>query len=86
MSASLVIQDIYNIPGMDLLMLGTVKSGNLKKGMKLDISGKIMLVKALQANDKQIAEAKQGDFIGLSLQNGDFKLLSEHKGKEVRFS
>jgi translation elongation factor EF-1alpha len=86
MQARFFLQDVYNITGLGVIPVGQVKEGILKIGMKLNIDGKVMTVKTMEMHHNQLKEAKPGDNIGITLKDGDRKMLEKLKQTELIFS
>ena len=86
MQASFHLMDIYQITGIGVVVVGNVTQGTLVPGMKIGINGKIMEIKSIQAKHKQLTQANEGMAIGISLRNGDRKILEMIKGKEIVFA
>lgn len=86
MKAIFFIQDVYSITGIGTIPVGTVKEGILKIGMKLNVSGRLMQVKSIEQNHRQITEAKAGENVGFSLKNGDYNSLKQLVKTEIELS
>ena len=86
MEAVIFIQNVYKITGIGVIPVGTVKSGTLKVGMKMNINGKEMTIKTIEMHHQQFREAVSGDNVGLSLKNGDYSALKSVVGTEVVLS
>jgi len=65
--ATFFIQDVYNITGIGSVPVGKVESGILRIGMKANVDGKIIEIKAIEKHHKQIKEAQTGDNVGISV-------------------
>lgn len=85
MQATVIIKDVFNITGIGAITTVELKQGILKKGMKLNVKERVMTVKTMEQNHKQLEEAKSGT-IGVLLQNADHKILKELKGSTVTFT
>jgi translation elongation factor EF-1alpha len=48
-------------------------------GLGIVVEGKIMTVKSVEKNHEEIAEAHEGDTVGIILQNGDYNLLKSQE-------
>ena len=86
MNATVFIQDVFRITGVGIIPVGNVKDGTLKIGMKLNIDGKVMVVKSIEMHHQQIQEAHAGDNIGFCLENGDYELLKKVARTCITFS
>ncbi len=86
MKATVFVQDVFRISGLGVIPVGSVKSGVLRTGMKLNIAGRIMTVKSIEMHHRQVTEAHAGDNIGFSLENGDYGLIKSACGQDVTFS
>jgi translation elongation factor EF-1alpha len=79
------VQDIFKISGTKIILVGEVKSGILRTGMKLSIDDKIMEIKSIETYNKQIKEAKKGDKVGIFLSNANYDLLKNYKKQYLEF-
>ncbi len=86
MPATVFVQDLYKIAGIGFVLVGNVRSGTLKVGMKLNIAGKIMAIKSIEAHHQQIQEARIGDNVGFALDGGDYNSLKQIVRTDVTFS
>ena len=96
--AKFLIMDVFYITGVGTVIVGRVEDGTLRVGMKLNVSGKIMEVRSIEAHHKQMIEANPGDPVGVSLRsnedllkkvfslgNEDYNILKSYKNKIVEF-
>lgn len=79
------LERVYLLAGLGMVLVGQVQSGRLKPGMKLDISGKIMEIKSMEIQHKQISEASEGDKISIHLHKGDYNLLKNFRNRILEF-
>lgn len=68
------IADVFTIKGRGTVVVGQIESGTLKKGDEVQITGqlgakKTAAVAGIEMFQKQLAEAKPGDNIGVLLKN-----------------
>ncbi|MCX8154242.1 MAG: translation elongation factor EF-1 subunit alpha [Candidatus Micrarchaeota archaeon] len=63
------IQDVYNIQGFGVVVVGKVESGIMKPGMKAVINpgGYVVEVKKIETHHQEIPEAVPGDNIGVNV-------------------
>lgn len=86
MDAVVYMKDVFKITGIGFVIVGDIKSGILKKGMKIDINGSLAQVKMIEMNRKTVDEANSGDAVGFALSNVKYESLIELKGKDLVFS
>ena len=85
MKAIVQIENVFKITGIGTVVVGLVKEGILKVGMKADIQGKVSEVKSIEKDHKQLKEANQGDSIGINLYKADPNVLKLMKGQTLSF-
>ena len=83
MECKLLIQDVYKITGIGAVVAATVKQGTLKINMKLNVNSTILPVKTIEIKHSSVQEAKQGDNIGFTVENGEYNLLKSLIQQEV---
>ena len=86
MQSVVYIQEVFNITGIGAVLVGNVKSGTLKIGMKLRINGKNMTVKTIEKHHEKLQVAHEGDNIGFALSGGDYNSLKPVIKQDVTFS
>ncbi|MBN2459888.1 hypothetical protein JXB28_06410 [Candidatus Woesearchaeota archaeon] len=65
--ATLYVLDVYDITGIGLVVTGKVEHGSLRIGMRGRAQGKLLEAKSIEVHHEQLAEAKEGDFVGVSV-------------------
>ena len=67
MKTEFFIEDVFQIPDKGCVVVGTVKSGTVYKGMATNINGKQAIVEEIMIFHKTLQMAKTGDYCGLLL-------------------
>ena len=80
-----LLRQATNFPPFGFIVLVEVVEGVLKIGMKLNLEGRIMELKRMEALHKTLNEAKVGEKIWLNLKNGDLKIIQKHISHQVEF-
>ena len=83
--ATFFLMDVFNIFGVGVVIVGQVKSGTIRPGMKLNLAGKTMEIKTMELKRMQLKEAQEGENLAISLAHGDYKLLRNYKNKHIEF-
>lgn len=65
--AKFLIQDVFNIMGRGTILGGLVEEGMLRTGMKADLEGKIVEIKSIEVQNKQLDQAETGIVAGILL-------------------
>ncbi len=65
--ATFFIMCIFRITGVGTVIAGKVESGMLRKGMRLNISGKLIQATGIEAHHHQIEQANPGDNVGITV-------------------
>ena len=81
----MLLKGVYEIIGIGIVIVGTVKSGTIKVSMRTNIGGKVMEIKSMEQHHKQISEAGVGEPVGINLRNADEKSLQIHMNREIEF-
>ncbi len=79
------IQNVFAISGAGIILVGQVKSGVLRIGMKLKQDGNFAEVISIEAHHKKLETAETGDTVGMNLRGADHTLLKKWIGREVTF-
>ena len=53
------VVDVFNIAGIGVIPVGEVMSGQLSRGMKANLNGKIVEIKSMEMNHQQLSVAEQ---------------------------
>jgi translation elongation factor EF-1alpha len=61
------MQDVYNITGIGLVIVGKVEGDIIRIGMKARTGGNVIEVKTIEMHHQQIAEANPGDAVGMAV-------------------
>jgi len=86
MPVSILIENVFKIAGVGTILVGNIKSGTLRVGMKLNIKENIVSVKSMEMHHKQIQDAHEGEDIGFSLSGGDYDTLKSFIRNDLLFS
>ena len=78
------VVDVFNIAGIGVIPVGEVMSGQLSRGMKANLNGKIVEIKSMEMNHQQLSVANTGDKVGMSLKGA--KKEDVQKGQIIEFS
>lgn len=65
--AKFLIQDVFSIEGRGTIPVGLIEEGTLRIGMKADLEGKIVEIKSIEVQNKQIDQAETGTNAGILL-------------------
>ncbi len=99
--SSFLIEDAYYITGIGTVLVGTVKSGILKPGMRSRIDGKVIEAKSIEKNHELLTEARMGDNVGINIKQLDppigffartfsgnklYSAFKNYKGRQVEFN
>ncbi|MES2772860.1 MAG: EF-Tu/IF-2/RF-3 family GTPase [Bacteroidota bacterium] len=90
------VEDVFNMPGIGAMVTGTIESGTVEKGMKLELLGKgdsvyLVSVVMINRNRSQLNTATKGDTITLNLRGvkaADIKrgMVLSHPGIFKRYT
>src|SRR3989338_7079151 len=82
------LEDIYNITGIGIVLVGKVESGTLTKDMQLNITGYVFKIELLETNNEEITRAEPGTGVGISIGfvNSVNERLDKFKTKIITFS
>ena len=67
------------------VLVGEVKSGKLKIGMKSNISGKEITIKSIEMDHESVPEATTGNEVGLIVSGANYNELIPFKDQELTF-
>ena len=99
--SSFLIEDAYYIIGIGTILVGTVKGGVLKPGMRARIDSRVIEAKSIEKNHVQLSEAKMGENVAINIKQlepkiGFFAKMSSgnklyndfknYKGRQVEFT
>lgn len=83
--ATFFLREVFRITGLGVVVVGEVKSGVLRPGMKTNVGGKSMEIKAMEMKHEQLTEAKEGNKAGIHLKNGDYDFLKDIRKSDIQF-
>jgi GTPase len=71
MQAKVSIENIYQLEGIGVLVIGTVIEGTLKKGMEGNVNGRVMHINNIETDYKSVDLAEKGKRIGFTVSGVD---------------
>ncbi len=67
LSGTFMVQDVFEISGLGIVVVGSVVSGVISPGQKVFVNGKMAVIKSVEAHHKQLKFANAGENIGINL-------------------
>lgn len=63
----LPIQDVYNLKGVGIVVVGKIQSGEIYPGQRTSINGKEATAAIIEMHHKRLSVARTGDNVGINL-------------------
>ncbi|MCD6550010.1 hypothetical protein J7K24_00500 [bacterium] len=81
--ATFIIKDIFEIPGVGLIVVGNISNGLISVGMEGKIKGKKITVKKIEKENSSVESISQGEECALTIKGIKREEIS--KGETIYF-
>jgi len=68
---TLLVNDVFNITGHGIVLVGQVQEGVLLVGMRAAVLGYVVQIQKMEANHQELPQARQGDRLGIGVSKVD---------------